>query len=134
MISKNAASEICEEWQRSCRNFIKSLFIAGLLPGRQNTLSRIDSTLPFGPSNVKFEKADHGLSIIRYRRMIEYDGQLFCIRDLVQAHAVVGRNTFVSRMDRGGWNIERALMTPAIGEKLKLYERDNIQFNVVREY
>jgi len=103
---------VCAEWSNDFGQFLKDM---GERPeGR--TLDRIDNDKGYEPGNCRWatnlEQA-HNKRDVSFCRKVNVDGMEFVSLTAAASHFGISRNTVSNRITMHGWEVERALKTPA---------------------
>lgn len=100
--------KVCERWNSSFANFIDDM---GECPDGM-TIERIDNNLGYSKSNCKWASKKEQARNRCSNKKIEVDGEVKTLSEWAEKYGInVG--TVHSRVCRQGWEIERAIKTPA---------------------
>lgn len=100
--------KVCERWS-VFDNFIADM---GPKPSRAHSLDRIDVNGDYEPSNCRW--ATHSVQSNNKRNTVyvQFRGERRPLGEVAREHAVVDLEIVRCRIDRQGWSLERALVTP----------------------
>lgn len=99
---------VCDRWRHSFIAFLKDM---GSRPSPQHTLDRIDNNGPYSPENCRWASRREQSLNTRRNRLVSWRGQTLPIGEWAMIVGVHSR-TLRARLDRLGWDVDRALSTP----------------------
>jgi hypothetical protein len=110
---------VCKRWRHSFENFLADI---GPAPSQNRTLGRINNDGHYEPNNVEGQTGDQQANNKGSNRLLSAFGRTQTIQQWCdEIH--INRGTLLSRLDRYGWTVERALSTPALFEGHKSANR-----------
>lgn len=102
--------QVCKRWRKSFKAFLKDM---GRAPSPQHTLDRYpDNNGNYEPSNCRWATRQEQFRNFRRNRWITFNGERKILYDWAEQTGV-HYATLISRLDRLGWSVEKALTTPA---------------------
>lgn len=107
--------KVCEEWRNSYDAF-RTWALANGYDGQaqrgQCTIDRIDVNGNYCPENCRWVSMDKQANNKRNSHMLTFQGKTQTISEWAKEIGV-GATTLLSRIDKRGWSVEKALTTPA---------------------
>lgn len=99
---------VCEKWIHSYENFLEDM---GRKPNPKMTLDRIDNDGNYNPDNCRWATIKQQNNNSRHCRIIEYKGERRSMSQWADLYNITS-SLLRGRIDKGGWDIEKALLTP----------------------
>lgn len=109
---------ICEEWLQDPLKFVDWALENGYADGL--SIDRIDNNGNYAPTNCRFIDCKSQARNKQNTRLLTFRGETKCMAEWAEITGIPSPNIQV-RIDRCGWNIERALTEPPKKRK-QLYE------------
>jgi len=100
---------VCEEWEQSFVEFYTWSYEHGYSDGL--TIDRIDNDGPYAPDNCRWADTFQQANNRRTNRLITYNGETKTIAEWSRETGIK-YNKLYERINKCGWDIERALTTP----------------------
>lgn len=99
-------------WSASCESFRAGVLAeCGRLPGPGESIDRIDNSRGYVPGNIRIATAKKQARNRRSNRPITFNGETLLLVEWSERTGIA-HSTIISRLDRYGWSITRALTTP----------------------
>ncbi len=102
--------KVCERWEEFS-NFLEDM---GERP-EGTSLDRIDVFGDYEPKNCRWATASEQQRNKRFNRTLTYNGVTKSIHDWSEQFSI-GSNTLYKRVFEYGWEVDKALLTPAYGK------------------
>ena len=102
---------VCDRWlgNNGFDNFIDDI---GFKPTSLHSLDRIDVNGNYEPSNCRWADEKTQKRNRTDNRIVEYDGSMMILQDAIKLSGLK-KSTVAMRISKYGWDVKRALTTPA---------------------
>lgn len=106
--------KVCERWQEF-ENFFADM---GMPPSKNHSIDRIDVDGNYEPSNCRWVTQKTQQRNRSNNRIIEFNGKRQCLSQWAEEYGI-SQKRLRTRIERDGWDIEKALTTPLKGGNSK---------------
>lgn len=114
---------VCDEWINNFQAFYDWSMVNGY--SEDLTIDRIDVRGNYSPENCRWATKKDQANNRRSSHVLTYNGKTQTLRQWAEEYGV-NYGTFVNRIDRNNWPIEKALTTPAYGWRTNKKEDNNV--------
>lgn len=109
--------KVCDRWAKSFEAFLEDM---GVRPSPRHSIERKDNNGDYTPDNCKWATRTQQARNKRTTRFVTFRGERIALIELVERYPIVTASIVRDRMDRWGWDLEKALFTPSRVSKSKV--------------